>query len=117
MAIRIKVGDTVKVLWGDDRNWDPKLGTGRVTTINHGTGMVVVEGMNKAKKNVRRSQKNPQGGKLEKEMPIQICRVQFVCPGCTQPTRLGSDILDDGSKVRQCKKCGWQDEVSPPKSN
>ena len=66
MAIRIKVGDMVKVLAGDDAQ--PGSDQGRVSSINHATRTVVVEGMNKVKTSVRRSQKNPQGGKLEKEI-------------------------------------------------
>ena len=112
MAIRIKVGDMVKVLAGNDRN-----DQGRVTSINHATRTLIVEGMNKVKKSVRRSQKNPQGGKLEKEMPLPICRVQFVCPSCGEGTRLGARVSADKSKVRHCKKCKWEEEISPARSN
>ena len=112
MAIRIKVGDKVQVRSGDDRGR-----SGRVTAIYHNKNMVVVEGMNVVKKNVRRSQKNPQGGKLEKEMPIQICRVQVICPKCNKATRLGTRVFEDKSKVRHCKKCDWEEEVSPARSN
>ena len=115
MAIRIKVGDTVKALSGDDRGR-----SGRVTAIYHGKNMVVVEGMNVVKKSVRRSQKNPQGGKLEKEMPVQISTVQFVCPDCRKSVRLGTRFLPDGSKVRHCRNteasCSWEDEIAPPNS-
>ena len=111
MAIRIKVGDMVKVLAGDDRE------DGCVTSINHATRMVVVEGMNKVKKSVRRSQKNPQGGKLDKEMPLPISRVQFLCPSCGKGTRLGARVSADKSKVRHCKKCKWEEEISPARSN
>ncbi|MCH2398604.1 MAG: 50S ribosomal protein L24 [Pirellulales bacterium] len=112
MAIRIKVGDMVKVLAGNDRN-----DQGRVTSINHATRTLIVEGMNKVKKSVRRSQKNPQGGKLEKEMPLPICRVQFVCPSCGEGTRLGARVSADKSKVRYCRKCKWEEEISPARSN
>ena len=113
MAIRIKVGDMVKVLAGDDRE------EGRVTSINHATRMVVVEGMNKVKKSVRRSQKNPQGGKLDKEMPLPISRVQFLCPSCGKGTRLGARVSADKTKVRHCKKlgCKREEEISPARSN
>ena len=112
MAIRIKVGDNVKLLSGNDRNQE-----GRVSTINHATRTVIVEGMNKVKKNVRKSQKNPQGGKLETEMPIPISNVQFVCPSCNTATRLGARVDADKSKVRRCKKCDWEEEISPARSN
>lgn len=119
MAIRIKVGDTVQVLSGEDRKQQ-----GRVATINHATRTVVVEGMNKIKTSVRRSQKNPQGGKLEKEMPLPIGCVQFICPKCNQGTRLGAKVNDDKSKVRHCRKkdgkgnrCDWEEEISPARAN
>ncbi len=115
MAIRIKVGDMVKVLAGDDAQ--PGSDQGRVSSINHATRTVVVEGMNKVKTSVRRSQKNPQGGKLEKEMPLPISRVQFVCPSCGEGTRLGARVSADKSKVRHCKKCKWEEEISPSRSN
>ena len=117
MAIRIKVGDMVKLLAGDDAQ--PGSDQGRVSSINHATRTVVVEGMNKVKTSVRRSQKNPQGGKLEKEMPLPICRVQFVCPSCGEGTRLGARVGFDKSKVRYCKKkkCEWEEEISPARSN
>lgn len=119
MGIRIKVGDMVKILSGEARG-----DQGRVTTINHATRTVVVEGANKVKTSVRRSQKNPQGGKLDKEMPLPISCVQFVCPKCNRGTRLGAKVKDDKSKVRHCRKkddggnrCGWEEEISPARSN
>ncbi|MBB76659.1 MAG: 50S ribosomal protein L24 [Planctomycetaceae bacterium] len=112
--MRIKVGDNVKLLLGDDRDQE-----GRVTKINHATRTVVVEGMNRVNKMVRKSQKNPQGGQLKTEMPIPISNVQFVCPSCNRATRLGASFKDDKSKVRQCKKkdCSWEEEISPAKSS
>jgi large subunit ribosomal protein L24 len=57
-------------------------------------------------KHVRRSQKNPQGGRLNKEMPISASNVMLVDPSTGQPTRIGVRYLEDGSKERYAKKSG-----------
>ncbi len=57
-------------------------------------GKLVVEGVNRVYKHVRRSQKNPQGGRLSKEMPVHACNVQLVCEGCGAATRVGVRYLD-----------------------
>lgn len=69
-------------------------------------GKIVVEGVNRVYRHMRRSQKNPQGGRLSKEMPIDASNVQLVCPSCGQPTRIGKRLAEDGGKVRFCRKCG-----------
>lgn len=48
----------------------------------------------------------PQGGIVKMEGPIHISNVQLVCPRCDQKARVGISLLDDGNKVRVCKKCG-----------
>ena len=99
--MHIKTGETVEVITGDDK------GTrGKVLRIDRDGGKVVVEGINQVYKHVRRSQKNPQGGRLSKEMAIQLSNVLLVCTKCNQPARTGARFLDDGSKERFCKKCG-----------
>jgi large subunit ribosomal protein L24 len=46
-----------------------------------------------------------QGGIVEKENPINITNLMVVCGKCTDPTRVGRRVLEDGSRVRYCKKC------------
>jgi large subunit ribosomal protein L24 len=99
--MHIRVHDTVQVITGDDAPV-----RARVLKVDHEAGKLVVEGVNRVYKHVRRSQRNPQGGRLSKEMPIQISNVLLVCPSCGKPTRTGARFLDDGSKERFCKKCG-----------
>jgi large subunit ribosomal protein L24 len=97
----IKTNDTVEVIAGDD------LGVrGKVLTVDRQAGRLVVEGVNRVFKHVRRSQKNPQGGRLSKEMPIQMSNVAYVCQKCNKPARVGARMLQDGGKERFCKKCG-----------
>ena len=97
----IKVNDTVEIIAGDDRGV-----RGKVLDVDHGTGKIIVEGVNRVYKHVRRSQKNPQGGRLSKEMPIFASNVLLVCPQTNEPTRVGVRYLDDGSKERFSKKSG-----------
>ena len=110
--MQIKVDDMVEIIAGDDRNV-----RGRVLTVNHQTGKLIVEGVNLVYKHVQRSQRNPQGGRLSREMPIQASNVLKVCEKCSKATRLGVRYNKDGSKERFCKKCGGGlGTVSPPKA-
>jgi large subunit ribosomal protein L24 len=99
--MHIKANDIVEVITGDDRGV-----RGKVLRIDRQAGKLIVEGVNRVYKHVRRSQRNPQGGRLSKEMPVRISNVLLVCPKCGKPTRTGARFLDDGSKERYCKKCG-----------
>ncbi|MEN6449219.1 MAG: 50S ribosomal protein L24 [Thermoguttaceae bacterium] len=108
----IKSNDTVKVISGEDRGT-----TGKVLRVSRKSGKLVVEGVNRVYKHVKRSQKNPQGGRLSKEMPIDLSNVALVCGKCGAATRLGIRYLPDGSKERYCKKCGaGNGQVSPAKA-
>jgi large subunit ribosomal protein L24 len=98
--MHIRVDDTVKVMTGDDAGE-----TGKVLSINRTAGRLVVEGVNRVYKHVKRSQRNPQGGRLSKEMPIQISNVLLVCSSCGKATRTGARFQADGTKERYCKKC------------
>jgi large subunit ribosomal protein L24 len=107
--MHIKTNDIVQVITGDDRGV-----RGKVLKINRAAGKLIVEGVNRVYKHVRRSQRNPQGGRLSKEMPVQISNVLLICPKCGQPSRTGARFLDDGSKERYCKKCGAASgEIAP----
>ena len=108
----IKVGDTVEVICGNDRGR-----RGKVLRVDDSAGKVLVEGVNVVFKHVRRSQKNPQGGRLEKEMPIQVSNVMLLDPQSGQPTRVGVRYLQDGSKERYAKKSGASlGVISPPRA-
>jgi large subunit ribosomal protein L24 len=98
--MHIRVDDKVKVLVGDDAGVEA-----RVVKVDRAQGKVIVEGVNRVYKHMRRSQRNPQGGRLSKEMPVQLSNVMLVCPKCGKATRTGARFLDDGSKERFCKKC------------
>ena len=107
----IRTGDTVEVIAGNDRGQKSK-----VLKVDRSTGKAVVEGVNRVKKHIRRSQKYPQGGVLSKEMPVQLSNVKYVCTSCGAATRLGARFLDDGSKERFCKKCSASaGQIAPAK--
>jgi large subunit ribosomal protein L24 len=109
--MEIRINDTVVVLSGDDS------GTrGRVLRVDRKGGKVVVEGVNTVHKHVRPSQRNPKGGRLRKEMPIQMSNVMLVCPSCNASSRTGVRLNEDGAKYRYCKKCGASvSQISPAK--
>ena len=108
----IRSGDTVEVLTGDDR------GTrGKVLRVDRRAGKLVVEQVNRVYKHVRRSQRNPQGGRLSMEMPVPMSNVSLVCEKCAAATRVGARFLSDGSKERYCKKCGaGNGQIAPPRA-
>jgi len=110
--MHIRLDDTVEVITGADR------GTrGKVLKMLPGKRKLVVEGVNRVRKHVRRSQKNPRGGQLSKEMPVQISNVLLVCPACGKASRTGARYTDNGSKERYCKACGAAGgEISPPRA-
>ena len=99
--MHIKTGDTVEVIAGDDRGTKAK-----VLTVDHAGGKLVVEGVNRVFKHMKRSQRNTQGGRLSKEMPVQTSNVKLVCPKCNKATRTGVRVAADGAKDVYCKKCG-----------
>ena len=110
--MHIRVDDTVRVITGDDRSVEAK-----VLSIDHNAGKLIVEGVNRVYKHVRRSQRNPQGGRLSKEMPIPASNVMVICPQTNQPTRVGYRYLEDGSKERYAKVSGVSlGVVSPPRA-
>ena len=83
MARHVKQGDLVKVLAGNDRGK-----TGKVLRVMTGEEKVVVEGVNVRIRHVKPNQKNPQGGRIQKEMPIHISNVQPVAPSTGKATRV-----------------------------
>lgn len=108
----IKVNDTVIMLSGRDKGQ-----TGKVIKVDRANNKLIVEGLNKIFKHVKKSQRNPQGGRLSRESFVDASKVMLVCPKTGKPTRIGVRILADGSKERYSKKSGETiSVVSPAKS-
>ncbi|WP_437186252.1 50S ribosomal protein L24 [Planctomicrobium sp. SH668] len=100
--MKIKRGDMVVVVSGDDKSSTPRL----VQSVQADGSKVVVEGVNLVYKHVKRGHpKSPQGGRLRLEKPISSANVQFYCGTCSQGVKLGYRYLADGSKERFCRKC------------
>lgn len=107
-----RVNDVVKVIAGRDSGT-----TGKIIKIDREKNRVVVEGVAKTYKHVKKSQRNPQGGRLSREAPIDASNVMFVEESTGQTTRLGVRYLADGSKERYSKKSGKAiDMIAPPRS-
>ncbi|MCK4559491.1 MAG: 50S ribosomal protein L24 [Calditrichia bacterium] len=93
--------DTVKILTG---KYSGK--TGKVLKVFPDQNRLIVEGVNIIKKHTKPSQKNPQGGIIEKESTIHVSNVMVIDPKTNEPTRVGYKFLEDGTKVRISKKSG-----------
>src|SRR5688572_12712354 len=107
----IRTGDNVEVIAGNDRGQKS-----RVIKVDRESGKALVEGVNRVKKHIRRSQKYPQGGVLSKEMPVQLSNLKYVCQACGSAVRLGARYLEDGSKERFCRKCNASaGQIAPAK--
>jgi large subunit ribosomal protein L24 len=109
--MHIRKDDIVEVISGDDRGK-----RGRVLAVYPRAGKVLVEGVNRVYKHMRPNRQNQQGGRLSKEMPVNVSNVQLICPQTNKPTRVGVRFLPDGSKERYSKKSGQSmGRVAPPR--
>jgi large subunit ribosomal protein L24 len=96
--MKIRKNDNVMVVTGNDRGK-----TGKVLKVFPKQMRVIVEGINMRKRHTKANQKNPQGGILEKEMPIHVSNVMILDPKSNEPSRIGSQIILDektGKKKR-----------------
>jgi len=100
--MHIRVDDIVEVITGEADEVGQRR---KVLKVLRDEGKLVVEGINRAYRHIRRSQKNVQGGRLSKEMPISISNVMLVCSNCGKPTRTGARFRPDGTKELRCKRC------------
>ncbi len=97
---KIKKGDKVHIISGKNTGKE-----GKVLRIRPKKNFVYVEGINMLKRHTKqKSQKQP-AAIIEKEGPMDVSNVMLVCNSCNKPTRVRSEILNDGKKVRLCKKC------------
>ncbi len=94
-AMKIKKGDTVKVIAGKDKGKE-----GKVLSVDIKNNRVIVEGINMITKHAKPSMANQQGGIINKEAPIDMSNVMYVLNG--KATRIGFQVVD-GKKVRVAK--------------
>lgn len=97
----IRKNDKVMVITGREKG---KIGT--VLKVIPRKDRAVVEKLNMVKRHTRAGGKSAQGGIIERESPIHVSNLMLVCGKCAEPARVGKKVLEDGSKVRFCKKCG-----------
>src|SRR5438445_6807422 len=101
--MHVRKEDMVEVTCGDDAE---KGRAHRVLRVLPDENKVVVEGINRVYKHLKPSRQNPQGGRLSKEMAIDVSNVQLYCSTCRRGVRIGRRYADDGHKERYCTKCG-----------
>ena len=98
MKVKIKTGDTVKVIAGNHKG-----DQGKVLRIDREKNRAIVEGVNEVSKHTKPRAKNPQGGIVKKEDYIHISNLSLIDPKTKEPTRVGYEVRD-GNKVRVSKK-------------
>ncbi|MEE9555346.1 MAG: 50S ribosomal protein L24 [candidate division Zixibacteria bacterium] len=99
--MKIRKGDTVKVISGNDRGK-----SGKVLKVFPDTGRIIIEGVNLIKRHTRPTPKNRKGGIIEKEGSINASNVMYMDSRSSTVARLGHMVLADGKKVRVNKKTG-----------
>jgi len=99
--MKVRKGDTVVVIAGNDRG---KMG--KVLKVDPSSGMIIVEGIHFIKRHTRPSQRSQKGGIVEKEAPINASDVLVYCSKCDRGVRVGRKVLQDGRRVRHCRRCG-----------
>ncbi|TCL66471.1 LSU ribosomal protein L24P [Hydrogenispora ethanolica] len=100
-VLHYKKGDEVVVLSGKDKGRH-----GKIQKVLPKDNAVVIEGINLAKKHAKPTKANPQGGVIDKSLPMDISKVMVICSGCNKPTRIRRDRAVDGALVRICRHCG-----------
>jgi large subunit ribosomal protein L24 len=97
----VRRGDTVAVLSGKEKGK-----RGKVLRILSKKDRVVIERVMMVKRHTKPTQKNPQGGIIEKEGSVHLSNVALWCDKCAAPRRSGTQVNEAGGKLRICKKCG-----------
>ena len=101
--MKIKAGDTVEVIQGDDRGM-----RGTVRTALPRKNKIVIEGVNfitKHQRPIPAGRQQTPGGRIQLEAPIDVANVMLVCPSCQERTRVGYASAEGGRKMRVCRKC------------
>jgi len=100
LATHVKKNDTVKVIAGKEKGK-----TGKVIVVLPKKERIIIEKINLVKRHTKPKGAAGQGCIIEKEGAIHISNVMVVCPKCNSAVRFGYKLLEDGNKVRVCKKC------------
>jgi large subunit ribosomal protein L24 len=106
----LRKNDQVQVMTGREKGK-----TGKILKVSAKTGRVTIEKINMVKRHMKPSQQNPQGGIVEKELPLHYSNVLLMCPKCNRGVRHGVKLAGKGdkqTKARVCKKCGGSLETA-----
>jgi large subunit ribosomal protein L24 len=101
VPVNFKKGDMVEVISGRERGKQ-----GKVLQVLSRDQRILIEKLNMIKKHQKPNQNNKQGGIVDKEASIHISNVMLICGHCNKVSRTGTKILENGMKIRVCKKCG-----------
>ena len=105
--MNLKKGDKVLIQKGNDKGK-----SGQIDKVVTKRDSVIIAGLNKFKKHLKKTQKNPYGGIIDVSMPVKRSNVVLICPRCEKITRISYKVTDK-DKFRICKKCG--ESVEPTK--
>jgi large subunit ribosomal protein L24 len=106
----LKINDQVEVITGKDKGR-----VGKIIKVYKKSDRALVERINMIKRHTKAKAAGQEGQIVEKEAPIHVSNLKLVCPKCTNTVRVANKTLDDGSKVRICKKCSESVEPSKKK--
>ena len=101
LKVHVRKNDTVVVISGKDKGK-----TGEVLKVYPKTGKVLVQGVNIVKKHQKATRNQAESAIIEREAAINSSKVMLYCTKCKNATRISHKLLEDGAKVRVCKKCG-----------
>jgi len=96
----LRINDKVEVIAGKDKGR-----VGKVLRIQKESNRIIVERINLVKKHQKATDATQSGQIIEKEAGVHISNVMLVCPECAETVKIGRKLLEDGTKVRVCKKC------------
>jgi large subunit ribosomal protein L24 len=106
----LKVNDQVEVITGKDKGR-----VGKIIKVYKKSDKALVERINMIKRHTKARAEGQEGQIVDKEAPIHVSNLMLVCPKCTNTVRVARKTLDDGTKVRICKKCSESVEPSKKK--
>ena len=96
----LRINDKVEVIAGKDKGR-----VGKILRLEKENNRVIVERINMIKKHQKATEATQAGQIIEREAGIHISNVMLVCPECAETVKIGKKLLEDGTKVRMCKKC------------
>lgn len=106
----LKVNDQVEVITGKDKGR-----VGKIIKVYKKSDKALVERINMIKRHTKARAAGQEGQIVDKEAPVHVSNLMLVCPKCTNTVRVARKTLDDGTKVRICKKCSESVEPSKKK--